>query len=122
LGIKPTTIRKMIPARYARNMDALRVLLQDAQERKVHVITYIAPIRQDVPLPYDLAEYGKWKAVVEELSRTYSATHINLEKLVPGELWGSYVSNDVDFMHFRGQGHQMLAGALLPYVRAARQE
>jgi lysophospholipase L1-like esterase len=88
----------------------------------VKIITYIAPIRNDVPLPYDLAEYGEWKLAVEELSRNYGATHINLEKLVPAELWGNYFSNDIDFMHFRGQGHQLLARALLPYVDAARRK
>jgi len=122
LGIKPTTIRKVIPARYDRNMDALRALLQNAQTHNVKVITYIAPIRNDVPLPYDLAEYGRWKVAIEQLGRAYGVTHINLENLVPGELWGSYVADDIDFMHFRGRGHELLAEALSPYIRAARRE
>jgi hypothetical protein len=122
LGIKPTTIRKLIAARYERNMNALEALLQEAQAQNIKVIAYVAPIRHDVLLPYDLKEYGDWKRVVAELSRKYDAEQINLENLVPADLWGSYVAQDIDFMHFRGKGHQLLAGALLPYVETVRRE
>jgi len=64
--------------------------------------------------PYDVTEYGKWKVAVEELVRTYGATYINSRESRPRELWGSYISNDIDFMHFRGQGHRMLQGLSFP--------
>ena len=120
LGISPTTVRKLIPARYDRNMEALGSLLRDAKENDIAVFTYIAPIRQDIPIPYDSLKYERWKMAVGEIAYEHGARLINLEELIPAELWGSYVNDDVDFMHFRGPGHQILARALLPAVAAAR--
>jgi hypothetical protein len=33
-------------------------------------------------------------------------------------LWGTYHGDDIDFMHFQGEGHKLLATALLPHVQA----
>jgi hypothetical protein len=118
LGITPTTVRRLIPARYDRNMEALASLLRDAREKGIAVVAYVAPIRQDIPIPYDVAEYEQWKTAVGELVREHNARLINLEELIPADLWGSYVGDAVDFMHFRGPGHQILARALLPAVTA----
>lgn len=120
LGITPSTTRKMIAPRYSRNMSALRQLFRDARGRGVAVIAYIAPIRQDVPLPYDLGEYTRWKSAVADMVRAEGATLVNLEALVPAAEWGATSKNDIDFMHFRGEGHRLLANALLPYVQRVR--
>ena len=118
-GIKATTVRKMIRPRYARNMAALTVLFKYCHENKIPVLGYIAPIRQDVPIPYDPKEYDAWKTEVRVLATQYSASLINLESLVPPEYWGKNTySGDVDFMHFQGKGHEILAHALLPFVRS----
>lgn len=118
LGIKPTTIRKVIKIRYKRNMDAFRDILEDYKARRIPVVLYIAPIRQDKQLPYDQEEYRQWKEEVSSLSRAEGARLINLETLVPPGYWGSYHGNDVDFMHFQGPGHKMVAEALAPHVKA----
>ena len=34
----------------------------------------------------------------------------------PGDNWGSYTGDDIDFMHFQGAGHRLVAEALLPHV------
>ena len=120
LGIKATTIRKMIAPRYARNMAALRQLLQDAQSNGVVVVGYIAPIRQDVALPYDAVEYARWKEEVARMTGEYGAVLVNLEKLVPPVHWGATAQDDIDFMHFRGEGHKLLARALLPHVQGLK--
>ena len=120
LGITPTTVRKMIAPRYARNMSALEQLLKDARRRNIPVIAYIAPIRQDVSLPYDAAEYARWKMEILSMAQQNSARLVNLEALVPAAYWGETSHQDVDFMHFRGEGHKLLANALLPYVRGVR--
>jgi len=117
LGIKPTTVRRMIQGRYDMNMAALLDTLEDSSRRGIPVLLYIAPIRQDKPLPYDAAAYQQWKESVGELSDQFGAQLINLETLVPGDLWGSYVVEEIDFMHFQGPGHRIVAEALLPYVR-----
>ncbi len=120
LGIHSTTVRKMIPARYARNMGALEQLLADARRDGVRVIAYIAPLRQDVSMPYDAGQYGAWKDRVSALAARHGAQLLNLEAAVPAQFWGSDTSEDIDFMHFRGEGHKILAQALLPHVERGR--
>lgn len=102
-------------------MAAVEAQLSEARDKHVPVVAYIAPIRNDVPHPYNSVEYARWKSVGEPLAHKYGATFINHENLVPGGLWGSYHGDDIDFMHFQGTGHQLLAKAVLPYVEAATQ-
>jgi hypothetical protein len=116
-GIKPTSVRKMIRTRYDLNMAALTDMLADCERSGTPALLYIAPIRQDKPMPYNALEYARWKSEVDVLARRYGSRLINLETLVPGELWGSYVREDIDFMHFQGPGHRMVAEALLPHVQ-----
>jgi len=116
-GIKPTTVRKVIPARYERNMDALRDMLDDLQQRSIPILLYIVPIRQDKPIPYENDRYIQWQIDVAAMAHQYGARLVNLEKLVPGELWGSYTGNELDFMHFQGEGHRLVAEALFPHVK-----
>ena len=117
LNIKPTTVRKMIRPRYVRNMQALEAILSECRNNGIPVIMYVAPIRQDYPLPYDSSQYNLWKQSLKKLASDYSATFVNFEKLVPANMWGTYHENDVDFMHFQGAGHKLLAEALLPIVQ-----
>ena len=119
LHIKPTTVRKQIPARYIRNMAALEAALRGLHGLGIPIILYIAPIRQGISLPYDLAEYTQWKKSMAELASKYNAQLLNLEAEVPARLWGSYHEDDVDFMHFQGEGHSLLAQAIAPALHAA---
>jgi hypothetical protein len=114
--INPTTVRKMIRSRYDLNMDAFRDIIEDYQKRKIPILLYVAPIRQDKPIPYDEKEYAQWKNEVNEIAQRYGAYNVNLEKLVPDSMWGSYVDNDIDFMHFQGPGHRLVAEALVPHI------
>jgi hypothetical protein len=116
LGIKPTSVRKMIPPRYHRNMQAYAAILQEAERHRIRVVAYIAPIRQDHSLPYDRSQYEAWKQQIAAMTTARGAISLNLERIIPNELWGSYHGEDVDFMHFRGKGHELLAQALLPQV------
>ena len=116
LDIKPTTVRRMIRARYDLNMESLRDILDDCRRRGLPALFYIAPIRQDKPIPYDRVEYSRWKSEVREITERFGASFVNLEEIVPGELWGTYTGDDIDFMHFRGPGHRLVAEALLPHV------
>jgi hypothetical protein len=116
-GITPSTVRKPIEPRYDRNMRALETMLADLTHRHIAVIGYISPIRQDLPIPYDIASYDRWKGEVATLARKYGVMLLNLEKLVPNDQWGSYHKDDVDFMHFQGRGHVLVADALRPIVQ-----
>jgi len=111
-GIRPTSVRKMIRPRYQRNMLALEALLDDCHQNGISIVMYVAPIRQDIKLPYDLEGYNRWKQELQDLAQHYSARYRDLDALVPGDLWGTYHENDVDFMHFQGEGHKLLAREL----------
>jgi len=97
-------------------MNALQAMLTELTGAKIPVLMYVAPIRQDQSLPYDRSEYETWKAEVAKLAVTYHAHFMNLEQLVPGNLWGTYHKDDVDFFHFQGEGHRILGGALQPEI------
>ena len=114
--IKPSTVRRMIAVRYERNMRALETLMEGVARDRIPMIAYIAPIRNDVSIPYEPAVYARWKDEVAALAARHGVTLLNLEALVPGNLWGSYHNDDIDFMHFQGPGHQLVANALRPDV------
>jgi hypothetical protein len=117
LGINSSTVRKLIPNRYDRNMQALMALLRLARARRIPVIGYISPLRQDLAPPYDLAEYAQWKGALAKLFPESGAKLISLETLVPSADWGiSSRIGDVDFIHFRNSGHRLVAEAMLHYV------
>lgn len=117
-NISSASQRKIIKPRYEKNMRALEDLLARSKVANVPVVMYIAPVRQDKPLPYDSKEYAQWKDQVEQLANAYSAKYLNFEKLIPGENWGSNFGEDIDFMHFQEPGHKILAKELLPVIQA----
>ncbi|MEG3638182.1 hypothetical protein [Magnetococcus sp. PR-3] len=117
-GITAQSKRRMIRARYLRNMEALETLLKRAAQADVEVLLYIPPIRNDVSLPYVASEYRIFK---DRMRRYGAEKHIHftsLENLIPAQLWGfNHATNlggeqELDFMHFRGAGHVQLAEAI----------
>jgi hypothetical protein len=117
-NISSASQRKVIKPRYEKNMRALEELLASLRDANIPVVIYSAPVRQDKPLPYDRMEYAKWKGQVELLAKSYSATYVNLEKLIPPQNWGSNFGPDIDFMHFQEPGHKILAKELYPIIQA----
>lgn len=117
LGIKPTTQRRMIPARYMRNMAALAGLLQEAHAHDIPVLCYITPMRQDIASPFDPSAYVNWKRELEAMAGSSGATLLDLEALIPATEWGAS-PRDPDLTHFTGRAHTLLAAALLRHVLA----
>lgn len=121
-GITASTKRKMIPTRYRLNMDALDALLKICRSRGVGVLVYIPPIRTDVEVPYDLKEYSDFKSQVKKAATDNGAVFADLDSQVPGNLWGMKASTtsgggpELDYMHFQGEGHRLLAEALEPLI------
>jgi hypothetical protein len=106
-GIKPTTKRKKIDVAYNRNLTALKDIEKFCKEHDIELFFYIAPLRHDIEIPYVKSEYEAFKKDVAAVHTTY-----NLENIVPGKYWGETNGDWVDFMHFKGEGHILLAREL----------
>ena len=118
LGITATTTRKMIKGSYRKNQRAYEDILSLANKEKIKVLVYIPPLRNDVKIPYDLNEYKKFKLEAKNIANKYDVNFISFENIIPREFWGFTSSTnlkiiqDLDFMHFEGKGHSLLAESL----------
>ena len=125
-GITPNTKRRLIAGNYALNMAALEATLEDAQHASIRVVTYVAPLRDDIETPYEPGEYARFKHDIEQLAERYGAAFVNLEGIVPPSLWGVTrattlgADTEVDFMHFQAGGHSILADRLTEVLELAR--
>ena len=122
-GITATTTRKMIKGPYVKNQRAYEDILSLALENKIKLLVYIPPLRNDVKIPYNLNEYKNFKIKTKDTADKYNANFVSLENIIPGELWASKGSTnlkkdlELDFMHFKGDGHRILAEALFVEIR-----
>lgn len=122
LGITPQSTRRVIPGRLELNLAAAEAILAGAAKAGATALVYIVPLRNDVKVPYDLAEYAAFKRRVEALAARHGADYLNLEGLVPAGYWGSKRSTsldgrlEIDFMHFQAGGHALLAEQLEAWV------
>lgn len=126
LGITPSSKRKIIRGRYQDNINALKAILELAKDNSTQVLVYIAPLRNDVEIPYTKSEYENFKQEVQTLVKEHDAKFSNFENLVPAELWGSKGSTslgeqaEIDFMHFQSGGHTLLANEVVKQLMNAK--
>jgi hypothetical protein len=127
-GIKANTVRGMIPKKYSDNMDALHFLLDKCKKEGVKVFLYIPPIRSDVSLPYHLEGYNKFKKDIKSICFNSGNDYYfaDFDNIIPGSLWGYKESTnlldkrEVDYMHFKYEGHQILADSILKHLSYIR--
>ena len=56
---------------------------------------------------------------MENLANDFSANFYNLENIIPANFWGTKsgtklgVENEYDFMHFKEEGHSILANEMI---------
>jgi hypothetical protein len=117
-GISATSKRRVIPGRLRLNLSATRAILDAAARDGIRVLVYICPLRNDVEPPYVASEYATFKNTIGALALEEGALFADFEELVPAEIWGATkrarLSDDgaIDFMHFQGPGHRLLADAV----------
>ncbi len=122
-NIKATSKRPVIKSRYESNMKALNAIIDTAQSMNIKMLLYIPPIRNDIEIPYVISEYDEFKKEIHDLAINKGVVYLNIEDLVPGNLWGMKDSTKIggepeyDFMHFREAGHELLANALFNVVK-----
>ena len=122
-NINSSTIRKMIRGSYVNNQNAFKEILNLASKNEIEVLVYIAPIRNDVKIPYDVQEYDNFKEETKNITNKIGGHFVSFENIVPAEFWGNTNSIDIiqkkeiDFMHFKAEGHSLLANSLLIKIR-----
>ena len=117
-GINPSTTRKMIPGRYAMNLQAFIEILDLAANNGINVLVYIVPLRNDVKIPYAPQQYRAFKSEIESITMQKGFYFSDFEDIVPSEYWGLKGSttigggSELDFMHFKAEGHRLLADSI----------
>lgn len=115
-GITPQTKRKMIPTRYAKNMAALREVIEKFDGSGTRLLVYVCPLRFDIEPPYVMADYETWKRELKAEVETRGSCFADLDRVVPGGDWGTF-GKSLDFMHFQGKGHRLLGAAVTAAIR-----
>ena len=110
------------------NLQALKAIVQSANEQGIKLLLYIAPLRNDVKIPYDLEQYENFKAEIQLIAEKNRVNFTSLESLIPAALWGTKGATtlgggqELDFMHFQGGGHQLLADKLFGELKTLWRE
>ena len=122
LGISSQSTRKMIMSRYNKNINALKLIIEQTKRNNTKVILIIPPLRQDIKYPYDIEEYKNFKLDLREIAKESTITIIDIDDIIDGKYWGFAASTqlfkekDFDFMHFQAKAHQIFADTLKPYI------
>ncbi|MDA7442509.1 hypothetical protein N8743_03735, partial [Candidatus Pelagibacter ubique] len=95
-NIDASSKRKMLPFHYMNNFLAIEDLMKVLNNKRIKTLIYIAPIRDDYKIPYNLNEYNKFKKDLEYLSKKNNIKFTNLEHIIPGFLWGKKTSISFD--------------------------
>lgn len=122
LGIKANTKRKMIAGVYKENYHALLDILKFCNDKKIKLLVYIPPLRNDTSPPYEIDAYNHFKKEVEKDALANNAVFVNLENLVAANYWGHKGSTtgsgtEIDFMHFQEPGHKLLADTVFKLIK-----
>ena len=94
---------------------AIKEITKLTKDFKIKTFVYVAPIRNDVNIPYNKKDYENFKNDLNQLTLNNNIIFKNLEKIVPNQLWGNRLStnlkdkNEIDFMHFKEEGHTILS-------------
>ena len=118
-NIKPTTIRNIRKTSYEDNINSLNNILKVRGNKKLKTLVYIPPLlnsNNGGPIPYKKIDYLNFKKQISKICKPQNCIYLNLENEVPTNLWGLKMSTnfrtqkeELDFMHFTGQGHKIFA-------------
>jgi hypothetical protein len=101
------------PAFEAKNMEALDALLALARQDGMRVLIYKAPHKPgEQPFLHPRAEYDAFHARLRERCEREGLAWLDLETLVPADVWGLTNEGLPDVFHFQGSGHTLLGGAI----------
>ncbi len=112
LRIKASSKRRMLAARYATNQEFVALMIDLARQKGIEPLFYVNPLNRIAETPYVDEEYRDFKTWLLRLASREKTQVVDLDAVVPDAAWGE-VDGEPDFKHFRGEGHRILARALL---------
>ncbi len=112
LRITPTSKRPVLESRYVLNQEFLGLLADVARSHGVLLALYVIPLNPRAENPYIVGQYARFKTWLEAFAGERGAPFANLEGEVPTEAWGQFMGGP-DFKHFKGEGHERTARAVL---------
>ena len=121
--INPSSERKIIPSFYQDNIESLKEIIKFSKENNIKLYFYIAPIRTDIKLPYNINEYNNFLDYSKKVSDTNNVNFKSFEKIIPNNLWGTKPGTsvdrkvEVDFMHFQGPAHKILSTNIYNFLK-----
>ena len=97
-------------------------ILKFCNDKKIKLLVYIPPLRNDTSPPYEIDAYNHFKKEVEKDALANNAVFVNLENLVAANYWGHKGSTtgsgtEIDFMHFQEPGHKLLADTVFKLIK-----
>ena len=123
-NINPTTERRIIPSIYEDNIASLEEIITISKKKNVDLYLYIAPIRNDFKIPYNLEDYSRFKKFLKAISKINQINFANFEKIIPNYLWGTKPGTnlgsktEIDFMHFQGPAHKILSENIFNFIES----
>ena len=107
--IKSESKRRSILPRMKKNIEAFDLTLDFISDRKIQPLFYFVPILPNKAFPYVEKEFSLWKSNLSDLINNKNFDVFDYTELIDQKYWGTNFGKDIDFMHFGGNGHHILA-------------
>ena len=121
-GIKATSKRKIVPAAYQFNLEALKSIIDSRESSKMQTIIYIPPLLHFASgreIPYFKDDYLNYKNEMKYICNKANCSYFDLDSIVPDNQWGYKDATslkgdkkEIDFMHFTYNGHKIMSKKL----------
>ena len=121
-GIKASSKRKIVPAAYEFNVEALEDIIDLRKSSRMPTMLYIPPLLHFATgkdIPYFRDEYLNFKNEMKDICNKENCSFFDLDSIIPDNKWGYKDSTnlqrekkEIDFMHFTYDGHQIISKKL----------
>ncbi len=115
-GIASSSKRNTIPTRMRTNIVAFETTIYFVTKKDIKPIFYFVPILEHQEFPYHRKKFELWKKELNNIVTEYGYRVTDLTRIIDRKYWGSNFENDMDFMHFGGYGHRILANKITEFI------
>jgi len=118
LNIHSESKRHLPATTYNASLQLLELSIRYAQSRNITMVLYLSPVRPIETSPIPISDVAKFREDVGDLCGKYQVTCLDYTNLIPDDLWMSFAANrgdtrEMDFSHFTGAAHKLLAQHLV---------